>query len=47
VVLVLRPGQLSRELGDVAVEARAASAPRVTLAPGETKRTDFTAPGDK
>ncbi|HEX7177808.1 MAG TPA: carboxypeptidase regulatory-like domain-containing protein [Pyrinomonadaceae bacterium] len=47
VVLVFRPEQLTREPGEAAVEARAASAPRVTLAPGESKRADFTAPGDK
>jgi len=46
-VLVFRPGQLTRETGEAAFEARAASAPRVTLAPGEPKRADFTAPGDK
>jgi hypothetical protein len=38
---------LNREPGEAALEARAASAPRVTLAPGETKHADFTAPGDK
>ena len=46
-VVVFRSGQTAYELGEAAVEARATSAPRVTLAPGEPKRMDFTAPGDK
>jgi hypothetical protein len=46
-VVIFRSAQTAYELGEAAIEARAASAPRVTLATGEPKRMDFTAPDDK